>query len=110
MASPPLPSHRNDDDQREEQVAQSVAELLPDVLSDVTALFAETSSGMIRQSIDDGGVMMALPLKGMLGRLGSKSWTKAGLNCLVLDVNWPVRQSWPASKVFSMLTSCRPTA
>ena len=59
---PPLPSHRNDDDQRvEEQVAQSAAELLPDVLSDVTALFAETSSGMIRQSIDDGGVMMALP-------------------------------------------------
>ena len=76
---PPLPSHRNDDDQRvEEQVAQSVAELLPDVLSDVTALFAETSSGMIRQSIDDGGVMMALPLKGMLGRLGSKSLDESG--------------------------------
>ena len=76
---PPLPSHRDDDDEATElQVAQSVAEHLPEAMSDVTSLFASTSSGMVSESIGNGNVMMALPLKGMLGRLGSKTLDEDG--------------------------------
>ena len=76
---PPLPPHRDDDDEATElQVAQSVAEHLPEAMSDVTSLFASTSSGMVSESIGNGNVMMALPLKGMLGRLGSKTLDEDG--------------------------------
>lgn len=76
---PQLPPHRDDDDEATEmQVAQSVAEHLPEAMSDVTSLFASTSSGMVKESIGNGNVMMALPLKGMLGRLGSKTLDEDG--------------------------------
>ena len=71
---PPLPAHRDDDDADvEEQVARSVAECLPLDLHDVSSLVSSTQSGMIADGLNNGALMMALPLKGLLGRLGTKT-------------------------------------
>ena len=71
---PSLPPHRDDDDEAtEHQVAQVVAEHLPLDLHDVSALFSSTESGMIADGLSGGALMMALPLKGLLGRLGTKT-------------------------------------
>ena len=71
---PSLPPHRNDDDEAtEHQVAQAVAEHLPLDLHDVSSLFSSTQSGMIADGLNGGSLMMALPLKGLLGRLGTKT-------------------------------------
>ena len=70
----PLSPHRDDDDEAtEQQVAQAVAEHLPLDLHDVSSLFTSTQSGMIADGLSGGSLMMALPLKGLLGRLGTKT-------------------------------------
>ena len=53
-------------------MAKAVGEHLPLALQDVSSVFADTSSGMIADGLAGGSVMMALPLKGLLGRLGKK--------------------------------------
>ena len=69
-----LSPHRDDDDEAtEQQVAQAVAEHLPLDLHDVSLLFTSTQSGMIADGLSGGSLMMALPLKGLLGRLGTKT-------------------------------------
>ena len=89
--------HRDDDDASiERQVAQAVAEHLPLDLHDVSALFSTTQSGMIADGLSGGSLMMALPLKGLLGRLGTKTRTTTVPNCPVSVANWQVPLSWPA--------------
>ena len=71
---PALPAHRDDDGAEVEvRVAQAVAEHLPLDLHDVSSLFSSTQSGMIADGLSNGALMMALPLKGLLGRLGTKT-------------------------------------
>jgi glutamyl-tRNA(Gln) amidotransferase subunit E len=76
---PLLPPHRNDDDGSvEARVAEAVEKALPLVLEDVSAHFTQTASGMVNDAMANGAVMMALPLPGLLGRLGSKTMDDDG--------------------------------
>ena len=76
---PPLPAHRDFDDAAvEEEVAQSVCEHLPLSLHDVSSAFTATSSGMVGEALASGSVMLALPLKGLLGKLGKKTADEDG--------------------------------
>lgn len=76
---PSLPPHRDDDDASvETKVAEAVAAALPLVLEDVSAQFTQTSSGMVGDALANGAVMMALPLPGLLGRLGTKAMDDEG--------------------------------
>ena len=70
---PLLPPHRDLDDRTVEgRVAQAVRQHLPLELHDVSTVFASTSSGMVAEGLGSGSVMMALPLKGLFGKLGAK--------------------------------------
>ncbi len=76
---PLLPPHRDlDDETVEHEVAQAVAEHLPLDLHDVSAVFAKTQSGMVADGLSGGSIMMALPLKGLLGHLGVKAQDDEG--------------------------------
>ncbi len=76
---PPLPPHRDDDDGAvEEEVALRVAQHLELRLVDVSMSFASTSSGMVSDGLSSGAVILALPLPGLLGRLGTKSMDDDG--------------------------------
>jgi glutamyl-tRNA(Gln) amidotransferase subunit E len=76
---PSLPSHRDDDDGAvEEAVALRVAQHLELSLVDVSTSFASTTSGMVSDGLSSGAVMLALPLPGLLGRLGTKSMDDDG--------------------------------
>ncbi|MBL6733989.1 MAG: Glu-tRNA(Gln) amidotransferase subunit GatE [Candidatus Poseidonia sp.] len=76
---PPLPPHRDDDDGAvEEAVALCVAQHLELRLVDVSTAFASTTSGMVSDGLSSGAVMLALPLPGLLGRLGTKSMDDDG--------------------------------
>ena len=76
---PMLPPHRDlDDDAVEEKVAQTVLEHVPLVLHEVSSVFTTTASGMIADGLASGSVMMALPLKGLLGKLGKKTLDEDG--------------------------------
>ncbi|MEK9650834.1 MAG: Glu-tRNA(Gln) amidotransferase subunit GatE [Poseidonia sp.] len=76
---PSLPPHRDDDDEAvEDAVALRVAQHLELRLVDVSTSFAATSSGMVSDGLSSGAVMLALPLPGLLGRLGTKSMDDDG--------------------------------
>ena len=76
---PPLPPHRESDDaETEAQVALAVAEHLPLSLHDVSSLFSSTASGMVAEGLSSGSSVMALPLKGLQGRLGTKTSDEDG--------------------------------
>lgn len=71
---PALPPNRDEDDaDMEGKVAQAVASALPMSTTDVSSCFAATDSGMVSDSMANGAVMMALPLPGLLHRLGTKA-------------------------------------
>ena len=76
---PPLPPHRDhDDDAVEQRVAKAVANHLPLDLHDVSGVFSNTESGMISGGLANGAVVLALPLKGLLGRIGTKTLDEDG--------------------------------
>ena len=76
---PPLPPHRDlDDDAVEENVAKAVEHQLPLDLHDVSAVFTDTESGMVSEGLGNGAVVLALPLKGLLGRFGTKALDEDG--------------------------------
>ena len=76
---PSLPPHRDMDDEATEQnVAQAVETLLPLALVDVSTHFSATTSTMISESMANGAVMKALPLPGLLGHLGTKTFDEDG--------------------------------
>jgi glutamyl-tRNA(Gln) amidotransferase subunit E len=69
-----LPPNRDEDDaDMEAKVAQAVESALPMSTTDVSSCFAATDSGMVSDSLANGAVMMALPLPGLLHRLGTKA-------------------------------------
>jgi glutamyl-tRNA(Gln) amidotransferase subunit E len=71
---PALPPNRDEDDaDMEAKVAQAVESALPMSTTDVSSCFAATDSGMVSDSLANGAVMMALPLPGLLHRLGTKA-------------------------------------
>ncbi len=79
LDQPALPSHRDvDDSEIERQVAEAVKTHLPLTLQDVSGVFSSTDSGMVADGLANGAVVLALPLKGLLGRLGSKSMDEEG--------------------------------
>ena len=76
---PPLPSNRDDDEEAlEAEVASKVSERIPLDLHDVSDIFEDTDSGMVRDALAKGAVMMALPLPGLLGKLGTKTLDNEG--------------------------------
>ena len=71
---PPLPSHRSDDNAEvEQQVAQRVEQILQWATYDVSDAFAACSSKMIINGLESGSKVIALPLPGLKGKLGSKT-------------------------------------
>ena len=60
------------------KVAAVVAEHLPLSLHDASAVFSETESGMVADALANGAVVLALPLKGLLGRFGTKTLDEDG--------------------------------
>ena len=74
LSLPALPPHRDlDDSTIEHQVAEAVKTHLPLSLQDVSDVFSSTDSGRVADGLANGAVVLALPLKGLLGRLGAKS-------------------------------------
>ncbi|MGB0265037.1 MAG: Glu-tRNA(Gln) amidotransferase subunit GatE [Candidatus Poseidoniaceae archaeon] len=73
MGLPTLPNNRDDDDSEIEQsVAQEVSKKLPLNINDVSDLFSSCESKMVTSSLDSGGVMLALVLPGLAGKIGTK--------------------------------------
>ena len=73
MGLPILPNNRDDDDlEIEQNVAQEVNKKLPLNINDVSDLFSSCESKMVTSSLDSGGVMLALLLPGLAGKIGTK--------------------------------------
>lgn len=76
---PPLPAHRDlDDASVEASVKARVADHLPLRLVNVSSMFTSTASGMVSDSMNNGAVMLALPLPRCSGVLGTKSLDQQG--------------------------------
>ncbi len=79
LSLPALPPNRSmDKPDTEATVAQAVAEALPLAVHDVSDSFANTKAGLVSESFSAGSVMLALPLPGLLGRLGKKAVDEDG--------------------------------
>jgi len=79
LSLPALPPNRNEDDEAvEAMVAERVSEHVPLDLSDLTSVFTSTESGMVSEALSNGAIVMALPLPGMLGKLGTKTLDAEG--------------------------------
>lgn len=73
MGLPILPNNRDDDDSEIEQsVAQEVSKKLTLNIKDVSEIFSSCESKMVSSSLDSGGVMLALVLPGLAGKIGTK--------------------------------------
>ena len=79
MGLPILPNNRDDDDSEIEQsVAQEVSKKLTLNINDVSDLFSSCESKMVTSSLDSGGVMLALVLPGLAGKIGTKVMDSQG--------------------------------
>ena len=79
MGLPILPSNRDDDDSEIEQtVAREVSEKLSLNINDVSDIFSSCESKMVSSSLDAGGVMLALVLPGLAGKIGTKVMDSQG--------------------------------
>ena len=79
MGLPILPNNRDDDDSEIEQsVAQEVSKKLTFNINDVSDLFSSCESKMVTSSLDSGGVMLALVLPGLAGKIGTKVMDSQG--------------------------------
>ena len=73
LGLPQLPPNRNlDDSDMESDVVEAVAKHIPLEYTDVTAAFASCESRMVTDGLTEGYTMLALPLKGFAGKIGSK--------------------------------------
>ena len=72
------PDRRSDDFAVEADVAEAVAAHLPLVLENVSECFASCDSKMVRMGLEKSSLMIALPLAGLAGKIGSKSLDKEG--------------------------------
>ena len=79
LSLPPLPADRRQDDADiEAKVAKRVAQKLPLTLVDVTKHFANTESKKITEGLANGFTMLALPLPGLAGKIGTKQLDVGG--------------------------------
>ncbi len=70
---PPLPPNRHDDDADiEGEVGESVTNLLPFELHDLTDHFGMCESKMVKSSLESGSRVLAVKLVGFAGRIGTK--------------------------------------
>ena len=76
---PPLPIDRADDEVPvENRVAAAAAARLPFETHDLTGLFENCESEMVRDSISSGSNSLAVSLSGLAGKLGSKQTDSEG--------------------------------
>ena len=76
---PPLPTDRRlDDASVEAEVATAVEQHLPTELADVTDVFSDCESRMVKEGIDSKYRMVALKLPGFAGRFGTKTLDSEG--------------------------------
>ena len=68
------------DDRREESVSVQgkVSELLPQNLVDVSSQFVNCEAKRVKSGLDDGSIMLALPLPGFNGLIGTKELDSEG--------------------------------
>ncbi len=79
MDLPSLPNNRDDDNlELEQKVAEEVTRKLPLNISDVSDIFSSCESNMVTSSLDSGGVMLALVLPGLAGKIGTKTLDSQG--------------------------------
>ena len=72
------PDRRLDEAKVEQDVANKVENLLPQVLFDVSECFNTCESKMVKQGLSKGSVMLALPLPGLSGLIGTKQLDDEG--------------------------------
>ena len=76
---PLLPTDRRlDDASIEAEVSSKVEQHLPVVFSDVTSVFADCESRMVREGLESDYKMIALQLPGFAGRFGTKTLDSEG--------------------------------
>ena len=79
---PALPVHRNQDSvEVEQKVAQKVSQIIPFELHNVTDVFAENESKMVKNILNtenNNALALGLSLPGFTGKLGSKKLDNAG--------------------------------
>lgn len=79
LSLPALPSDRRLDDVIiEASVRDKVAQALPLHLSDVTEVFADCESKMVVNALQKSYTMLALPLPGLAGKIGTKQLDSEG--------------------------------
>ena len=72
------PDRRSTDSQVEQEVAGKVAMALPLELTDVSTQFADCESKMVKTGLAKNSVMLALPLPGLAGLIGTKQLDDEG--------------------------------
>ena len=79
LSLPALPSDRRlDDAPTEASVRDKVAQALPLQLTDVTEVFADCESKMVVNGLQKSYTMLALPLPGLAGKIGTKQLDSEG--------------------------------
>ena len=79
LSLPALPSDRRlDDITIEASVREKVAQALPLQLTDVTEMFADCESKMVVNGLQKSYTMLALPLPGLAGKIGTKQLDSEG--------------------------------
>ncbi len=79
LSLPALPSDRRlDDASTEASVRDKVAQALPLQLTNVTELFADCESKMVANGLQKSYTMLALPLPGLAGKIGTKELDSEG--------------------------------
>ena len=79
LSLPALPSDRRlDDASTEASVRDKVAQALPLQLTNVTELFADCESKMVANGLQKSYTMLALPLPGLAGKIGTKEFDSEG--------------------------------
>ena len=79
LSLPALPSDRRlDDASTEASVRDKVAQALPLKLTDVTEVFADCESKMVVNGLQKSYTMLALPLPGLAGKIGTKQLDSEG--------------------------------
>lgn len=72
------PDRRLDETKVEQEVAKEVESLLPQDLLDVSDCFNNCESKMVKQGLSKGSIMLALPLPGLSGLIGTKQLDNEG--------------------------------
>lgn len=72
------PDRRLDKADIEQEVAAKVENLLPQALNDVSDCFNDCESKMVKHGLSKGSIMLALPLPGLAGLIGTKQLDNEG--------------------------------